>query len=116
MKRKFTKYPVLASSNSSDYEEYEDDIKEVSQEFTSENTSINSGKLPAVFNMVSFEPGTINLDFGGGRFDNVAEYLTQYDVVNLVYDPYNRSKEHNREVIKTIRDAGGADTATCSNV
>lgn len=116
MKRTFTKYPVLASSDSADYEKYEDDIKEVSQEFTSENTSINSGKLPAVFNMVSFEPGTINLDFGGGRFDNVAEYLTQYDVVNLVYDPYNRSKEHNRDVIKTIRDAGGADTATCSNV
>lgn len=114
MKRKFTKYPVLAASQ--DFDDYEDDIKEVSQEFTSENTSINSGKLPAVFNMVKFQPGTINLDFGGGRFDNVAEYLTQYDVVNLVYDPYNRSKEHNKEVIKTIRDAGGADTATCSNV
>ena len=102
--------------SSEDYEDYEDEIQQVDQEFTSENTSINSGKLPAVFNMVHFEPGTINLDFGGGRFDNVAEYLTQYDVVNLVYDPYNRSKEHNREVIKTIRKAGGADTATCSNV
>lgn len=102
--------------SSEDFEDYEDEIQQVDQEFTSENTSINSGKLPAVFNMVHFEPGTINLDFGGGRFDNVAEYLTQYDVVNLVYDPYNRSKEHNREVIKTIRKAGGADTATCSNV
>lgn len=100
----------------SDLGEYEDEITQVSQEFTSENTSINSKKLPAIFNMVSFEPGTINLDFGGGRFDNVAEYLTQYDVVNLVYDPYNRSKGHNSEVIKTIRNAGGADTATCSNV
>lgn len=66
--------------------------------------------------MVSFQPGTINLDMGGGKFDNVADYLSEYDVINLVYDPYNRTKAHNREVVKTIRNAGGADTATCSNV
>lgn len=66
--------------------------------------------------MVNFEPGTVNLDYGGGKFDNVAEYLTQYDVINLVYDPYNRTAEHNKEVIGLIREHGGADTATCSNV
>lgn len=93
-----------------------DDIKEIVQEFTSENTSINSKKLPAIFNMVTFNPGTVNLDYGGGRFNNVAEYLKQYDVINLVYDPYNRSSEHNQEVIRLIREHGGADTATCSNV
>lgn len=93
-----------------------DDIKEIGQEFTSENTSINSKKLPAIFNMVTFNPGTVNLDYGGGRFNNVAEYLKQYDVINLVYDPYNRSSEHNQEVIRLIREHGGADTATCSNV
>ena len=98
------------------WDDYEDDIQEIDQEFTSENTSINSGKLPAIFKMINLEPGTINIDYGGGRFDNVAEYLTQYDVVNLVYDPYNRSKEHNQEVIRTVKAAGGADTATCSNV
>ena len=37
-------------------------------------------------------------------------------VVNLVYDPYNRSSEHNSEVIGLIRKHGGADTATLSNV
>lgn len=93
-----------------------DDIKEIGQEFTSENTSSNSKKLPAIFNMVHFNPGTVNLDYGRGRFDNVAEYLEQYDVINLVYDPYNRSSEHNNEVIRVIREHGGADTATCSNV
>lgn len=102
--------------SSEDFDDYEDDIQEISQEFTSENTSINSNKLPAIFKMVSFEPGTTNIDYGGGRFDNVADYLTQYDVINLVYDPYNRTPEHNKEVIKTLRRAGGADTATCSNV
>lgn len=101
---------------SEDFEDYEDEIQEIDQEFTSENTSINSGKLPAIFNMVHFEPGTINIDYGGGKFDNVADYLTQYDVINLVYDPYNRSKEHNKEVLRTCKAAGGADTATCSNV
>lgn len=99
-----------------DDSDYNDDIQEIDQEFTSENTSINSKKLPAIFKMVSFEPGTINLDMGGGKFDNVADYLSEYDVTNLVYDPYNRTKEHNREVVKTIRQVGGADTATCSNV
>ena len=101
---------------SEDFDDYEDDIREISQEFTSENTSINSNKLPAIFKMVSFEPGTTNIDYGGGRFDNVADYLTQYDVINLVYDPYNRTSEHNKEVLRTLRRAGGADTATCSNV
>lgn len=96
--------------------DYEDDIQEIGQEFTSENTSINNNRLPAVFNMVSFEPGTVNIDYGGGKFDNVAEYLTQYDVVNLVYDLYNRTAEHNKEVIRLVREHGGADTATCSNV
>lgn len=99
-----------------DVDEYEDDIQEISQEFTSANTSINSSKLPAIFKMVSFEPGTINIDYGGGKFDNVADYLTQYDVINLVYDPFNRTAAHNKEVLKTLREAGGADTATCSNV
>lgn len=97
-------------------EDVYDDIKEIGQEFTSENTSINSKKLPAVFNMVKFNPGTVNLDYGGGKADTAVEYLEQYDVVNLVYDPYNRSSDHNREVIQLIREHGGADTATCSNV
>lgn len=98
------------------YEDVWDSIKEIDQEFTSENTSINSTKLPAIFNMISFEPGTVNVDYGGGKFDNVADYLTQYDVINMVLDPFNRSKAHNREVINLIREHGGADTATCSNV
>lgn len=107
---------VLCATDANSADNYEDDIQEIGQEFTSENTSINSGRLPAVFNMVSFEPGTVNIDYGGGKFDNVAEYLTQYDVVNLVYDPYNRTAEHNKEVIRLVREHGGADTATCSNV
>lgn len=111
-------YDVYGAESTEDeeFDKYEDEIKEIGQEFTSENTSINSTKLPAVFKMVSFEPGTVNVDYGGGRFDNVADYLSQYDVINLVYDPYNRTNDHNKQVLKTIREHGGADTATCSNV
>ncbi len=94
----------------------EDDLEHPNQEFGSAKTSINSTKLPAIFKMVSFEPDTINLDMGGGKFDNATEYLSEYNVTNLIYDPYNRSKAHNSKVVKTLKSAGGADTATCSNV
>ena len=86
-----------------------------SQEFTSARTSINSRKLPAVFSQVDFKPGTVNVDIGGGRFDNATEYLASKGVENLIFDPYNRSVEHNDYVMKRV--AGGkADTATISNV
>lgn len=93
-----------------------DDISQVDQAFTSENTSINKTKVPAVFKLIHLPEGSINLDFGGGRWDSAAEYLEPLGVVNLVYDPYNRSAEHNQQVIQTLREAGGADSATCSNV
>lgn len=111
------KRPVRASRyvRANDEQVWED-IQEIGQEFTSENTSINSKQLPAIFKMIDLEPGTVNIDYGGGKFDNVAEYLKQYDVINLVYDPYNRSSDHNKEVIRLVRENGGADTATCSNV
>ena len=92
------------------------DVEDTEQEYTSANTSINSSKLPAIFKLVNLQSGTINLDFGGGRFDNASEYLSTKDVTNLIYDPYNRSSEHNKNVLDTIRKNNGADTATCSNV
>lgn len=86
------------------------------QKYSSAATSINSSKLPAVFNLVDFEEGTINLDYGGGRFDNATTALAERGVTNLIYDPFNRTKEHNDAVIRAVRDEGGADTITCSNV
>lgn len=86
------------------------------QEYTSAATSINFSKLPAVFRMINLQPGTINLDYGGGRADNVEEALAPKKVRNLVYDPYNRSAEHNKAVIDRVKENGGADTITISNV
>lgn len=97
-------------------ESEEDGLEDAAQEYTSANTSINSTKLPAIFSMVSFKPETINLDYGGGKFDNATKALENKGVTNLIYDPYNRSAGHNKDTIDTIRKNGGADTATCSNV
>ena len=109
-KRVILPYSVFSSINE------DDDISEMEQEYTSKDTSINKSKLPAIFKLVNFQPNTINLDYGGGKFDNASEYLAEQDVLNLIYDPFNRSTEHNNNVISEIRNNGGADTATCSNV
>lgn len=86
------------------------------QEFDSAATSINSSKLPAVYNMVKFNPGDVVVDFGGGKFDNAVNYLKDQDVTLLVYDPYNRSAEHNKDVLRVLKEHGGADAAVNSNV
>lgn len=92
------------------------DLDRPDQEYDSANTSINSTKLPAIYKLVDFHAGDMVLDYGGGKFDNAVNYLADKDVTLLVYDPYNRSAEHNREVVKALRQNGGADAAVCSNV
>lgn len=92
------------------------ELKQAPQEFSSAATSINSNKLPAIYNMVKFRPGDVVVDFGGGKFDNAVNYLKDKDVTLLVYDPYNRSAEHNKEVLRILKEHGGADAAVNSNV
>lgn len=99
------------------HEALEDDPEVADQEISSAETSINSSKIPTLFHLVNFKDGSLNLDYGGGKFDNVADYLeSEYGATNLVYDPYNRSSEHNKAVLDQVRKNGGADTVTCSNV
>ena len=92
------------------------DLENPEQEFSSAATSINSAKLPAIYNMVEFRPGDVVVDFGGGKFDNAVNYLKDKYVTLLVYDPYNRSAEHNKEVLRILKEHGGADAAINSNV
>lgn len=40
-----------------------------------------------------------NLDYGGGRYDTATNYLEGFGIENHVYDPYNRSAEHNTEAL-----------------
>ena len=97
--------------------EYDDsDLPMVDQEYDSAATSINSNKLPAIYKMVNFNEGDIIVDFGGGKFDNAVEYIRDKGATLCVYDPYNRSAEHNKEVLRILRENGGADAAVNSNV
>ena len=91
-------------------------LKSVPQEYTSENTSINKAKLPAVYNLIKLKPGSLVVDFGGGKWDTAVEHFAKEDITILVYDPYNRSAEHNKEVLRILRENGGADAAVNSNV
>jgi hypothetical protein len=87
------------------------------QKISSAATSINKNKLPATFNNknVVFEKGTVNADIGGGKFDNTTEFLKKRGVDNVIYDPFARSAEHNKNAITKIK-GGQADTATVNNV
>lgn len=83
----------------------------MSQKYTSANTSINKTKVPAIFHRIRWQPGTTNLDWGGGKYDTATEYLKRFQVKNVIYDPFNRSQEENAAAL-----AGTYDTATLSNV
>lgn len=102
-----------------DYDDLGEAISDLShpeQEFDSAATSINSNKLPAIYSMVNFNEGDVVIDFGGGKFDNAVEYIKDKGATLLVYDPYNRSAEHNQEVLSILEQNGGADAAVNSNV
>lgn len=89
----------------------------VQQEISSAATSINANKLPVLYTNKNavFTPGGTNVDVGGGRFDNVTEYLKERGVRNMIFDPYNRDDDYNRRTLKFLTSGNRADTATCSN-
>lgn len=94
-----------------------DTIETAEQEFSSADTSLR--QVAGLFKDKNayFHPNTLNLDYGGGKYDLASEYMRHYfDVTSLVYDPFNRSAQHNNEVISQVRKNGGADTVTCANV
>lgn len=87
---------------------------------TSRNTSVNSAKIPRVGKAVAklnlWCGGSTNIDIGGGRFDSLTDYLmSEHGVLNLIYDPFNRSAHHNQSVL-AIAAQSPPQTATLSNV
>ena len=59
---------------------------------TSANTSINK-RIPALFKLVQWKSGTVNLDYGCGKYPEYArDYVTEKGVLNVSYDPYNYRK------------------------
>jgi len=86
------------------------------QKHASSKTSINSVSAVYTQNLDKFVPGSTILDYGGGRFDTNAEYMWKKRRVKvLVYDPYNRSPEHNEIVLMQV-SARHPDYIVCSNV
>ena len=94
-------------------------LLEDAQEFSSAATSINKSKLPEAYTTIhkkfGWTPETTHIDIGGGKFDNAVEFLGKMGVKAHVYDPYNRSEEHNAKVMKEVGE-GGADSASLFNV
>lgn len=89
------------------------------QSMTSKNTSMNKINLPKVFSIIPkilpWQPGTRNLDLGGGVFDNATNHLESHKVTNLIYDLFNRSPEHNNNILEVIQTQN-VHTVTLSNV
>lgn len=105
---------LLKITTSIDENDFELDTP--AQEFTSENTSINKNKLPAVYRLITIPEGSVGVDFGGGKWNTAIEHIRDLGATLCVYDPYNRSKAYNKETLKTLRANGGADWAVTSNV
>jgi hypothetical protein len=90
------------------------------QEHSSADTS--RPQVPSLFKawhrMQGWDQKTINLDWGGGKYDLVQEWFDENGlvVVNLVVDPYNRTEHHNTTQLRIVAKSGGTDTATLANV
>lgn len=84
------------------------------QQYTSKDTSINT--VNKVYKSMKCRPGSIILDYGGGKYDSNRDYMKEKGASLYVYDPFNRSKEHNNSVVSFIRSNHGADIVVCSNV
>ena len=92
------------------------------QSITSAGTCLN--QVPAIFKHINklfkrpehFWVGINDvLDYGGGRFDKFTDFLAQMHVRNWVYDPHNRSVEHNA-LVRKLLGSKGADLVVLSNV
>ena len=83
------------------------------QEYTSKDTSVNT--VGAVYKYITTCNDFI-LDYGGGKYNANVEYMKKnFNSTVLVYDPYNRTKEHNKRVIDYFK-ANPAKIVVCSNV
>jgi len=95
-------------------------LNEAEQEFSSEKTSRK--QIPALHKFLvkrnMIEPNTLILDWGGGKYDLAKEFLENdvEGVTALVYDPFNRKQQHNLDVLRQVKEAGGPDYVLSANV
>jgi hypothetical protein len=69
----------------------------------------------AAMDTLPLKKGSRNLDLGGGHFDGPSKHIWKsYRVTNLVYDPYNRSKNHNSNIRAKVRKHPVDSVTSCS--
>ena len=86
----------------------------LSQEHTSKDTSVNV--VNRVYRHYDFNPNSIILDYGGGKYDSNKEYMwnLNHSLVCIV-DKYNRSSEHNLQALEYLAE-NTPKYVVCSNV
>ncbi len=89
-------------------------LERMGQVISSAGTSLN--QAAATFRKGTFEAGSLNLDYGGGRYDKGTELLRERGVENALWDPFNRTEAENFRARRKVARAGGAETVTCNNV
>lgn len=86
----------------------------VRQSYSSKNTSVNSKKLPAIYNKIkwrSFSGQTV-LDIGAGKYtQHIKDFLSHWGIYYVPFDPYNCSAEDN-----LYASCVHPDVVICSNV
>ena len=91
-------------------------IVENDQTITSAKTSLS--QVAAATKKLAnshFKSGDKIVDYGGGKYDKGIDHVKEASNADMhVYDPFNRSREHNDKVTKTM--AGKADHVTMNNV
>ena len=68
-------------------------------DYYSHKTSCN--RVPkGIKALAEFFTTTCNLDYGGGRYDTATNWLKEHGIESHVYDPFNRTPEHNEAALK----------------
>lgn len=92
------------------------------QEITSARTSVNSARIPALFNNRIFlqECSGFVFDFGCGSYiEHIDDYFSCKHIVYLPFDPYNRTLVENQTSLLLLYEwvsHGVNFSFTCSNV
>lgn len=89
----------------------------MTQKYCSAKSSIK--QIPAGYKIVNkrfgWKNGTMNFDIGGGKYNMFTKKLREHNVINLVYDPYNRTLEHNKQILAVCKSFP-PETVTIFNV
>ena len=104
----------------------------IQSDITSKNTSINSKKLPAIYNKIDWDkleadwieqhggqnPIGIVLDYGCGRYtQHIEDFINKIGFYYIGYDPYWNPCNFQKEIDRISKiNGGGVVAIICSNV